>query len=147
MGRFGCYLGKEGIFVEEITDEQVCIAFVCEVIGCSLLPWAIGDVPGEHWLCKGRGFVLGTDGASADVICYICVNAGSVYCISCLCLHLLYPLVGSMQVSKGMVKEFWGNINAATFEEEAGLYGQLVPGAPNVLGYPWDLLPVIGPNP
>ena len=36
-----------------------------------------------------------------------------------------------------MVKEFWGNADAATLEEEAGLYGQLILGTPEVSGYSW----------
>ena len=43
--------------------------------------------------------MLGADGASADIICYIGVDAGPVYCLSFPCLHLLYPLVAPMQVS------------------------------------------------
>ena len=43
---------------EEITDEQVLFAYVGEVISCNLLPQAIEDVSGEHWLCRGRGLCL-----------------------------------------------------------------------------------------
>ena len=86
-------------------------------------------------------------GTFVDVICYICIDAGPVYCLSCLCLHLLHPLVGSVQVSEGTVEEFLENADMATLEEEASLYGQLVSATPEVSGYPWDLLPTIKPTP
>ena len=95
---------QKGVFAEEIADEQVLFAFVGEVISCDLWPWAIGDIPGKHGLCRGRGFVLGADSALVHVTGYICINAWPVNCLSCLCLHLIYPLVGSVQVSKGAVK-------------------------------------------
>ena len=87
--------------------------------------------------------MFGADGISVDVICYICVKAGPIYCLSCLCLHLLHPLVSSMQVRKGTVEEFWGNVDTATLEEEASLYRKLIPGTTEMLGYPLDLLPAI----
>ena len=130
IGRFGCDFGEEEVLAEEIADEQVLFAFVCEVVSCDLLPWAIGDIAGEHGLCKGRGFVLGADSASADIICYICIDARPLDCFSCLCLHLFHPFVGSMLVSKGVFEEFWGNVDTTSLEEEAGLYGQLIPDAP-----------------
>ena len=46
-----------------------------------------------------------------------------------------------MQVIKGVIKEFQGNTDMATLEEQTGL-----PGAPEVSGYPWDLLLVIQPS-
>ena len=52
-----------------------------------------------------------------------------------------------MHVSKGVVEEFWRNKDVASLEEEAGPYGQLIPGAPEISGNPWDLLPVIWPSP
>ena len=58
IGGLGCNFGQEGVFAEEITDEQVLLAFVGEVISCNLLPWAIGDVSGKHLLCRGRGLML-----------------------------------------------------------------------------------------
>ena len=79
-------------------------AFVDEVVGCNLLPWAIGDIPWEHGLCRVKGFVLGADSALVDVISYICINSRPVHYLSCLCLHLIYCLVDSMQVSKGAVE-------------------------------------------
>ena len=50
--------------------------------------------------------MFGADGASTDVVCDVCTSARSVECLSCLCLHLLHPLMDSVQVRKGMVKEF-----------------------------------------
>ena len=91
--------------------------------------------------------MLGADSALADIICYIGINARPVYCPSCWCLHLLYPLVGSIYVSEGMVKEFGGNADTASLEEEAGLYGQFIPGTSEVLGHSWGLLRVIWPSP
>ena len=79
---------------------------------------------------------MSADSVLVDIICYVSVNAGPVYCLSCLCLHLLHPQVGPVQVSNGTVKESWGNVDAASLEEEAGLYGQLILGVPEVLGYP-----------
>ena len=89
--------------------------------------------------------MLGADGALMDVVYYVCIDAGPVDCLSCLCLHFLHPLVGSMQVTKGTFKEFWGNKDRAFLEEEACLYGQLILGAPDVSGDPQDLLLVIWP--
>ena len=100
VGRLGCDFVERGIPAEEIADVQVLFAFVGEVASCDLLPWVIGDVPGKHGLCRGRDFVLAADNASVDTIDYICVNAGPVHCLSCLCLYLVIPPVGSMLVSK-----------------------------------------------
>ena len=136
IGGLGYNFGQEGVFAEEITDEQVLFDFVGEVISSDLLPQAIGDVSGEHQFCRGRGLVLGAASASADIICYICINVGPVYCLSCLCLHPLHPYVGSMQVIEGMGEEFWWNTEAASLEEEASLYGQLITGAPELSGDP-----------
>ena len=90
--------------------------------------------------------MLGADSALTDIVCYVCIKVGPVDCLSCLCLHLLHPLVGSVQVSKGMVKKFQGNADAASLEEEASLYEQLIPSAPEVLDDPWDLLLAIWPS-
>ena len=91
--------------------------------------------------------MLGADGALTDIICYVCINARPVSCLSCLCLHLLHPLVGSIQVIEGTVKVFWGNADMASLEEEPSLYGQLVPSTLEVFSDPRDLLPVIWPSP
>ena len=151
LGQGVCRLGhdflKERVLAEEIADEQVLFAFVGEVVSCNHLPQAIRDIAGKHGLCRGRGFVLGAGSALADINSYISVDAGSVHCLSCLCLHHFYPLVGSVQVSKDMAEEVWGNTDAASLEEEAGLYGQLVLGVPKMSGDPWDLLSVIQPSP
>ena len=99
IGRPAWNCGQEGLFAEEIAYEQVLFAFVGAVIGCNLLPWAIGDVPGEHQLSKERDLVLFADSALADIICYVCVDARPVDVLSCLCLHLLHPMVGSIHIS------------------------------------------------
>ena len=147
IGRSECDFGEEGVLAEEIADEQILFAFVGKIVSCDLLLQVNRDDPREHWLSKGRGFVLAVDSASVDVICYICIDAGPVYYLSCLCLHFLHPLVGSLQVSNGAVEEFQGNADTASLEEEASLYRQHVPGAPEVSGDPQDLLSVIWPSP
>ena len=89
--------------------------------------------------------MLSADTALADIVSYICIDVGPVHCLSCLYLHLFYPLVGSMQVHMGTVEEFWGNTDVA-FLEEACLYGQLVLDTPEMSGNPQDLLLVIHPS-
>ena len=91
--------------------------------------------------------MLSADSALADIVDYICINVWPVHCLPCLCLHLVYPLVGSVQVSKSTVEWFQGNTNAGSPEEEAGFYGQLIQGSPEVSGEPWDLLLAIWPSP
>ena len=63
LGRLGHDFGEEGVLAEEITDKQVLFAFMGEVVSCELLQWAAGDIPGEHGLCRWRGFVLAADSA------------------------------------------------------------------------------------
>ena len=48
-----------------------------------------------------------------------------------------------MVVSKGAVEEFWGNADLAFLQENMGLKGQLMPGAPIVLGNTQDLLEAV----
>ena len=81
VGGLGHDLVEKGVLAEEITDEQVLFAFVVEVVSYNLLPWAVRDIPGEHGLFKGRGFVLGVDSVLADIISYICIDAGPVHCL------------------------------------------------------------------
>ena len=80
MGRLGHDFVEKGVLAEEIADEQVLFAFVGEVVSFDLLPWAIGNIPGEHGLCRWRGFVLDGDSALVDVISYICINAWQRHC-------------------------------------------------------------------
>ena len=58
IGRLGYISGQEGVFAEEISDEQVLLAFMGDGIGCNLLPWAIGDVSQKHQLCRGETLCL-----------------------------------------------------------------------------------------
>ena len=139
-------LGRKG-YLLKVSQMSRYSAFVGKVIGCNLPPWGAEDVPGEHHLSRGRGFVLGADGELTDVICNVCIDAGPINCLSCMCLHLLHPLMGSLQIGEGTVEEFWGNTDLASLEEEAGLYGQFLPGTPEVSDNPWDLLPAIQPSP
>ena len=48
IGGLGCDFRQEGVLAEEIADKQVLLAFMGEVIGCNLLPLAVGDVSGRH---------------------------------------------------------------------------------------------------
>ena len=77
--------------------------------------------------------MFGADCALMDVVSYVCIDARPVDCLSCQCLHLLHPLVGSIQVSKGMVEEFGGNADVPSLKEEASLYGQFIPGTQKCL--------------
>ena len=43
LGRLGGYFINEGILAEQIDDQQVLSTLVGEVIGCDLLPGAIGN--------------------------------------------------------------------------------------------------------
>ena len=56
-------------------------------------------------------------GAPVDVICDVGINAGIIDCFPHLCLHLFHPLVGSVEVCKGMVKVFWGETHAVSLQE------------------------------
>ena len=60
--------------------------------------------------------MLGAGGALTDIVCDVCIDAGQVDCLSHLCLHLLNPLVDSMQVSKNLVEKLWGNVDTASLE-------------------------------
>ena len=146
MGRLGCDFVEKGVLAEETADGQVLFTLMGEVVSCDLLPQVIADIPGKHGLCRWRGFLLGANGALADVIDYICINARPAHCLSCLCLHLNYLLVHPMQASKGAVQYFLGNTNAGSLEETS-FYGQLISGSPEVSGDPQDLLAAIWPTP
>ena len=86
-------------------------------------------------------------GAPADIVRDIGINVQPIHCFLHLCLHLLHPLVGPTKVSKGTVEEFCGNADLASLHENTSLYGQIVPGAPEVFGNPQDLLDAVGPSP
>ena len=89
--------------------------------------------------------MLSADCASADIISYFSIYARPIYCLSCLHLHLVYPLMCSVQVGKGMMEEFQSNADSVSLEEEAGFYGQFIPDSPEMSGDPWDLLSVADP--
>ena len=91
-------------------------------VGSDLQPWAIRDISAEHRLSRGRGLVLGAGCAVADIVGYVILYAGPIHCLSCLCLHPVYPLICSVQVGKDTVEEFWGNTYSGSFER-AGLNG------------------------
>ena len=50
-GQFGCDFKQEGVLAKNITDREVISGFEGEIIGCDLLPWAVGHVLGQHGLC------------------------------------------------------------------------------------------------
>ena len=108
IGRLGCDFGQEGVFAEEIADEQGLFAFVGEVVFCNLLPQAVRDVSGEHQLCRGRSFVLGVDSASADIICYISINARQYTAsLTCACIFSIpwWALCRLQGYSQGVLGE------------------------------------------
>ena len=79
-----------------MTDEQVILfTLVGEVVRSDLPPWAIGDIHGEHRLCRWRGLVFNADNVPADIVGYMSINARPVHCFFSLYLHLVYPLMGS----------------------------------------------------
>ena len=51
-----------------------------------------------------------------------------------------------MEVSEGTVKEIMGDTDSVSLQENISLDGQLIPGAAEVLGNPWDLLEVVRPS-
>ena len=85
--------------------------------------------------------------APSDVIGDVSINAGPINCLYCLCLHLLHPLLCSVEVSKGMVKEFWGDADFVSLQKNTSLSGQLILGAPQVSGDLWDLLEAVRLSP
>ena len=91
--------------------------------------------------------MLGAYGAPFDIIDDICINVGPVNCLTGLGLHLLYPLVCTVEVSEGSVKEHGGYVDFISLQENTDLNGQLVPGAPEMMGDPQDLLKVVRPSP
>ena len=44
-----------------------------------LLPWAIEDISGEHWLSGLGGLVPGADGTSLDVVGNVGIYARAVH--------------------------------------------------------------------
>ena len=79
-----------------------------------------------HWGCLGEAFAEPVErpcayGAPVDVVGDGDINAGSVNCFPHFYLHLFHPLMGSVEVSKGVVKKFWGNTNVASLKENTGL--------------------------
>ena len=48
--------------------------------------------------------MFSADSALADIIDYIGIDARPVHYLSCLYLHLVYPLMCSKQVSKGAIE-------------------------------------------
>ena len=97
--------------------------------------------------CAGGGLVFSADCAPADIVGYFSIDAGPIHCLSSLCLHHVYPLMDSVQVSKGAIEGFWGNADVGSLEEEAGFYRPLILGSPEMSDNPPDLLPVVWPTP
>ena len=60
-------------------------------------------------------------GAPVYIVSNVGINAWLIDCFPHLCLHLLYPIVCSVQVSKGVVDEFWENADLASLQENNGL--------------------------
>ena len=77
--------------------------------------------------------------ASFDIVSDISIDAGPVNYLFCLCLHLFYPLVCAMDVSEGTVEEF-GGTHSVSLQENTNLNGQLILGAPEVVGDSWTCL-------
>ena len=91
--------------------------------------------------------MLGTYGTLLDVVNDVYINAGPVNGLFGLGLHFYHPLVCAMEVSKGTVKELWGEADSVSFQENISLDGQLIQGNPEVSGNPWDLLEALWPYP
>ena len=119
LGGFGRYCKQEGVLAEKVTYQQILFTLVGKVVSSNLPPWAIRDIPWKHRLSRGRGLVLSADCAPADIVCYVSIYARTIHCPSCLCLHLVYPLMCSMQVGKGAIDKFWGNADLDSFKQEA----------------------------
>ena len=83
-----------------------------EVICHNLLPGAIRNISRKHWLWRGRGFVFCAYGALVDIVSYVSIYARPIHCLTCLGLHPIDTLMGSMQISKGMIEELWGNADS-----------------------------------
>ena len=88
-----------------------------EVICCDLLPGSIRYIPRKHRLCRGRGFVFCAYGALADIVSYVSIYARPIHCLSQLDLHPINTVMGSMQISKGTIKELQGNAYPCPLEE------------------------------
>ena len=52
-----------------------------------------------------------------------------------------------MEVSKGPVEELWRDADVISLQENIGLYGQLIPGAPIVSSNPQDKPEAVRPFP
>ena len=55
--------------------------------------------------------------------------------------------MSAVEVSKGPVKEFWGDANVISLQENTSLKGQLIPGTAEVLGNPQDQPEVVRLSP
>ena len=86
-----------------------------EVISCDLLPWAIGDVSGQHGLSWWGSLVLSAYGAPSDLIHNVSIDAGPINCLSGLYPYLLHSLLCAMEVSKGAVEKFGGTCTWSPF--------------------------------
>ena len=53
---------------------------VSEEVGGEVLPWAIWDVSRYHGLCYLCCFMVGTYGATFDLICYVWIKVRPVNC-------------------------------------------------------------------
>ena len=105
-----------------------------EVVRCDRLPQIITDAIGKHRLSQQTGLVLCTYGAPLDIICDVSIDAGPIDCFPHLCLHPFHPLVGSIEVIKGMVEEFWEDADAVFPSEEYQPLRTACPGCPRSAG-------------
>ena len=88
-----------------------------EVICHDLLSEAVRNISRKHGMCRGRGFVLSANGALADIVGYVSIYVRPIHSLPHLCLHPIDTLMGPVQMSKGMVKEFWGNTYSCPLEK------------------------------
>ena len=85
--------------------------------------------------------------APLDVVNDICINARPVKCLSGLGLHLLHPLMCTVEVSEGPIEKLGEYAGRISLQENTGLDEQLIPGAPEVISDTQHLLLVVRSSP
>ena len=77
----------------------------------------------EAWVEPVGSFVFSAHGGPSDVVSDVSIDAGPIDFLSCLCLHLLHPLLCTLEVSKGTVEEFCEDTDSTSLQKNASLNG------------------------
>ena len=64
------------MFAKGVTHEKIFLPLMSEVVSGNILPWAIGDIMGEHGLYLLGCLVLTAHG-TCHIVCYVSNGTGS----------------------------------------------------------------------